>query len=472
PAARPATGGGTPADFPLAQLSQAQLDRLLAERGPIEDIYPLGSAQSHMLRQYLANPLPGLYLIYEVFSIERLQPEAFARAWQQVIARHPVLRTSFAWQGLAEPLQLVHPPMPIAVAREDWRARTPAERRAALAEYIERDRQTPFDLTRAPFTHLALFQVSDESYLFFWGFNYMLQEGWSFPLLVKELFDCYEAACEGRDFDGAPPRPFRDYIAWLKQRDFAAAEAFWRAELKGFTRPTPLAARTPGNSPTPGTGYGQQQMVLPERDDAALRAMARQHQLTLNTLLQGAWALLIGRYTGEREIVFGSAVAGRPAELPGVESMIGPFNNFLPMRVALAPATPLLAWLKAFQMRQVEQRRFEYAPLLDIKAWSDVPADQPLFETYLTFENFPIDPVVIAKSEQLLRSITGTTQTEHAMRVTVWALHAVSLYLSYYQRCFDDATAERMLNELHAMLMAIVARPDQRLGDLLGWPQG
>jgi hypothetical protein len=360
--------------------------------------------------------------------------------------------------------------MPIAVAYEDWRTLSADQRRTRLAGYIERARQAGFDLTRAPFTRLTLFQISDQSYQFFWGFNYMLQEGWSFPLLVKDLFDCYEAACQGRVFAGAPPRPFRDYIAFLQQHDLAAAEAFWRAELKGFTRPTPLVQRTPGNRPLPGSGYGQQQMVLAAHDDAALRTMARRHQLTLNTLLQGAWALLIGRYTGEREIVFGSAVAGRPAELPGVEYMIGPFNNFLPMRVALAPATPLLEWLKAFQLRQVEQRRFEYAPLLDIKAWSEVPPDQPLFETYLTFENFPIDPAVIAKSEQLLRSITGTTQTEHAMRVTVWALHAVTLYLSYYQRCFDDATAERMLAELHALLLAMVARPEQRLGELLRMP--
>jgi non-ribosomal peptide synthetase component F/ubiquinone/menaquinone biosynthesis C-methylase UbiE len=469
-AAQPPAAGRTPADFPLARLSQAQLDQLLAERGPIEDIYPLGSAQGAMLQQYLADPQPGLYLIYEVFAIEQLQPAAFAQAWQQMIARHPVLRTSFAWAGLAQPLQLVHPPMPIAVAYEDWRTLSADQRRTRLAGYIERARQAGFDLTRAPFTRLTLFQISDQSYQFFWGFNYMLQEGWSFPLLVKDLFDCYEAACQGRVFAGAPPRPFRDYIAFLQQHDLAAAEAFWRAELKGFTRPTPLVQRTPGNRPLPGSGYGQQQMVLAAHDDAALRTMARRHQLTLNTLLQGAWALLIGRYTGEREIVFGSAVAGRPAELPGVEYMIGPFNNFLPMRVALAPATPLLEWLKAFQLRQVEQRRFEYAPLLDIKAWSEVPPDQPLFETYLTFENFPIDPAVIAKSEQLLRSITGTTQTEHAMRVTVWALHAVTLYLSYYQRCFDDATAERMLAELHALLLAMVARPEQRLGELLRMP--
>ncbi|HEY0601395.1 MAG TPA: amino acid adenylation domain-containing protein [Herpetosiphonaceae bacterium] len=467
PAPRRAAGACTPADFPLAQISQQQLDQLLASRGPIEDIYPLGSAQEYMLRCYIENPIPGLYLIYEAFQIRQLQTEPFKLAWQQLLNRHPVLRTSFAWEGLDRALQIVHSDVTISIAYGDWRGLSEAEQAEALAAHIEQTRQQGFDLTTPPFTRLTMFQVSENDYTFFWGFNYLLQEGWSLPLLIKDLFDCYEAACAGRENEQPPSRPFRDYIAWLQRQDMAAAESFWRSALHGFTRPTPLISRMPGNQPQPSTAYSNQWLVLPSEEGEALRAMARQHQLTLNTVLQSAWALLLGHYTGESDIVFGCAVSGRPAELAGMEYMVGPFNNFLPMRVAITPETSLLEWMKAFQIQQVDQRRYEYAPLLDIKRWSEVPADQPLFETYLTFENFPLDPAIIARTSRQMTSITGITQTEHPLRVTVWALNDVMLSMAYYPRCFDDATVSRMLRDIHALILAIVEQPEQRLRQVL-----
>ncbi len=292
---------------------------------------------------------------------------------------------------------------------------------------------------------------------------------WSFSLLVKDLFDCYEAACEGLAVDQPQPRPYGDYIAYLQNLDLSEAEAFWRRTLKGFTTPTPLAGRVPGNAPaaTAGSSYSQQRIELSVALTNALQALGRQHQLTLNTIVQGAWALLLSRYAGEAEVLFGCAVAGRPGDLPGIESMIGSFNNFLPTRVVVTPNAPLLDWLRAFQRDQVEQRRYELTPLVLIKAWSEVPADRLLFDTYLTFENFPIDPSLAARSERLLQATTGATQTEHVMRVTVWPLRQLTLYMSYYRRCFDDATVGRMLHDFRSLLERVAADPGQRLGSLL-----
>jgi amino acid adenylation domain-containing protein len=455
------------ADAVLAQLDAHQLDRLRAERGPIADTYPLGPAQEHMLRQYLAAPVPGLYLIYGLFFLQPLNVLAFGQAWQQLIARHAVLRTSFAWAGLERPLQVVHPPMGIAIAQHDWRGLAPAEQRARLAAYIQTVRHAGFDLARAPFTHLALFQVDDDAYHFFWGFNYMLQDGWSFPLIIKDLLDCYAAACDGRENLPPPPRPYRDYIARLQQLDLTAAEAFWRKTLRGFTRPTPLMSRTPGNQPGQGDELAQQPLVISAASTSALNALGRQHQLTLNTLLQGAWALLLARYTGESDIVFGTAVSGRSVDLPGIDLMIGPFNNFLPTRTQVAAETSLLAWLKAFQLAQVEQRQYEYTPLVQIKAWSDVPAQLPLFEMYLTFENFPIDSTIMEKGASWMQPTGSETQTEHALRVTIWPLRSLGVYISYYRRCFSDAAITRMLRDYQALIEGMLAQPEQPIDTLL-----
>jgi len=451
----------------LVQIDPHQLDMLRAERGPIMELYPLGPAQEHMLRQYLAAPVPGLYLVYELFFLQPLNVVAFVQAWQQLIARHAVLRTSFAWAGLDRPLQVVHPPLGIAIAQHDWRGLAPTEQRARLAAYIQIVRHAGFDLAKAPFTHLALFQVDDDAYHFFWGFNYMLQDGWSFPLLMKDLLDCYEAACGGRENQLPPPRPYRDYIARLQQLDLAEAEAFWRKTLRGFTKPTPLMSRTPGNQPGEGDEIAQQPLIMSAASTSALHALGRQHQLTVNTLLQGAWALLLARYTGENDVVFGTAVSGRSVDLPGIDVMIGPFNNFLPTRAQIVAETSLLAWLKAFQLAQVEQRQYEYTPLVQIKAWSDVPAQLPLFEMYLTFENFPIDSAIMEKGASWIQPTGSETQTEQVLRMTIWPLRSLGVYISYYRRCFSDAAIARMLRDYQALLQGMLAQSEQSIGALL-----
>ncbi|HEY0602499.1 MAG TPA: amino acid adenylation domain-containing protein [Herpetosiphonaceae bacterium] len=463
----PDAGGFTPSDFPLAQLSQQQLDQIIAAKGAVEDIYPLGVAQEHMVRRYLSHPEPALYLVYKMFILESLNVPAFMRSWQQIIDRHPVLRTSFVWEGVEQPLQVVHATARLRIEQQDWRGLSPTEQQQNLAAYVESIRQAGFDLSIAPQTRMALFQISEESYYFYWSFNYMLQDGWSFPVLVKDFFDHYEANCQGQQLERRPTQPYRAMIEYLEQQDLTEAEAFWRKTLQGITGPTPLVARTPGNRPEfPGT-YRRQNMFVPAATNSALRALAQQQQMTLSTLVQGAWALIHSAYTGQDDVVFGYAASGRSAPLPDIEYMIGPFNSFLPMRVRVDPDMPLLDWLQEFQLNQVEQRQYENSPLVKIKAWSEIPDDLPLFESYLTFENFPLETTLVERGINWMRPAGGETQTEHELRVTVWPIQSLSFHMSYQGRSFSDAAMQRMLKDIQTLLEGMVARPEQRLGELL-----
>jgi aryl carrier-like protein len=459
-----------PSDFPLASLDRSQLRVIAAKAGHglIEDIYPLAPMQDHMLVRTLAAPEPGLYLVYQSFLIHGIQPDAFARAWQCVFDRHPVLRTSFVWEGLREPLQVVHARVPVPLERQDWRGLAPDEQEARLAAYAQAIRQRSFDLTRAPQSRIALFQVAEDAYHFYWGFSYLLQDGWSFPLIAREFFAFYRAFCQGQEIELERPRPYRDYIAWYRRQDLGKAERFWRQALEGFTAPTPLVRSVAGGELPQEEGYVHENLDLPIATTTALRAMARQHQLTVNTLLQGAWALLLSRYTDMDDVIFGGIVSGRPAELPGVETMVGSFNNLLPIRVQIAPQMLLLAWLRDLQAQQAELRQYEYSPPRKIRAWSAVPGDGPLFESYLVFENFPMDAAV---PEGFTRWDTrygqGATQTEHPLRVQVWPLRTLLISMSYQRRYFTAATVARMLADLQAMLEAFVAHPRAAVGELL-----
>src|SRR6185369_11908087 len=218
-------------------------------------------------------------------------------------------------------------------------------------------------------------------------------------------------------------RQFGDYIAWLKRQDTIAAEAYWRRELADLAEPTPLPFDGDRRTGREGEGSGwaseQELAQLPAETVRRLTAFARGHGLTLNTLFQGAWALLLARLSGQGDVVFGGVVSGRPGELPGVESIVGLFINALPVRVRIDPARGLLPWLAELQERQAEQRRFEHSPLEQVQAWAGVPRERPLFQSLLIFQNFPLDPL----------AQTGTADLRmHASRLKESTHYPLALY--------------------------------------------
>jgi hypothetical protein len=379
-------GGRTPSDFPLAALTQRQLDSLLRERPEAEDIYALSPVQQGMLFHSLFAPHSGVYVNYLGWGLRgEFDERAFGRAWERLLGRHEVLRTSFAWEGLAEPVQVVERRAVLPLGREDWRGLEEAERRRRLAEFVAEERARGFDLTRAPLMRVRLIRTGEETYEVVWVHHHLLTDGWCVGQLLDELFSSYEAERAGAEPVLERRRPYRDYIGWLRGRGLGEAEGYWRRLLEGFRGPTPLpharpAAAQPSASVAGGGaeereggdeagGYGEVREWLTAEQTARLREFARRERLTLGTLVQGAWALLLSRYAGEEDVVFGATVAGRPAELEGVERMVGVFINTLPVRARVAPRAPVGAWLRGLQEQGAETRQYEHSPLARVQGW-------------------------------------------------------------------------------------------------------
>ena len=220
--------------------------------------------------------------------------------------------------------------------------------------------------------------------------HHLLLDGWSSSLIYKEAAALYEAYCRAEPLQLPPCRPYGDYIAWLQRQDLSAAEAYWRRRLAGYQGAPPLGIGLPPGPHHQQTDFDMCAARVSRSTSDALRKMAAKHQLTLNTIVQGAWLLLLSRYSGEEDIMCGTTVSGRPAELEGVESIVGLFINTLPVRVRVSPVAELVSWLRELQAGQFEARQFEYTPLVQIQSWSDAARDVPLFETLLAFENFPL----------------------------------------------------------------------------------
>lgn len=433
----------------------------------VEDIYPLSPAQQGMLFHALYDPKSGMYLEQKTCLLHGdLDVSAFERAWQRVLERNPVLRTAFVWQGLDEPMQVVRQKVKLPWKQEDWREAGAVEQQARLQAFLEADRAQGVEPSKAPLMRLALFRLADDAYQFIWTHHHILLDGWSLPILFKEVFAFYEAFRQGADLQLEKGRPYRDYIAWLQQQDLSQAEAFWRSELKGFTTPTPLPLAHARGTAGPREIYGEQHLALSEQETTALQSLAQGRQLTMNTLVQGVWGLLLSCYSGEKDVVFGATVSGRPTDLAGVETIFGIFINTLPVRVRIASQAPLLSWLKELQARQVEMRQYEYSPLAQVQGWSEVPRGRPLFETILVYENYPVNITSEERKTSIeIRNFRAQERGNYLLVVKAALGARLSLGTLHDRQLFDDATIARMLGHLKILLNSMARQPEACLAE-------
>ncbi len=432
----------------------------------IEAVYPLSPTQQGMLFHSLYAPTSGVYVELVSCTLRGdLDVAAFERAWRQAMERHPVLRTAFVWKNLDKTLQVVYRRLELPLQQLDWRTLSPADQEAQLEAFLRAEGRRGLDLARAPLMRLTLMRIADDASYFVWTHHHILLDGWSLPLIFKDVFALYEAFRQGTSARLEPARPYRDYITWLQRQDLAAAEVFWRRTLQGVAAPTPLMVDRAATGEE--ASYAVQEASLPARATSALQSLVRRQQVTLNTLVQGAWALLLSRYSGTQDVVFGATVSGRPPELPGVESMVGLFINTLPVRVKVAPDAKLSAWLKQLHDQQVELRQYEYSPLVQVQGWSEMPRGVPLFESLLVFENYPVDASLRAQKGSLaIERVRAVEQTNYPLTVLSGPGEELGLKISYDCRRFDAPTITRMLGHLAALLEGMAVSPDCRLSDL------
>ena len=430
------------------------------------DHYPATPLQQGMLFHTLEAPGSGVYVIQVSLALGRdLDSAAFERAWVRVVQRHRALRTSFAWSGVETPLQVVHPEVALAWDRRDWRGLPAAGVQQKWEAFLAEDRRRGFDLSTAPLMRLALASLEDGSFRFLWTYHHALLDGWALALLLRELFVVYAAEVEERAADLEPVVPFERYIAWLMEQDADAAELFWREALLGFRAPTPLTESAAG---TGAGGYSHAVTPLPPAGTEELRRFARSHHLTLNSLVQGAWALLLGHYSGTGDVLFGAVTAGRSAPVRDIEKIVGLFINTLPMRAEVVPRSDLTAWLRSLQEWQVASRQFEHVSLSRIQGWSEVPRGRALFDSLLVFENIPVDDALRHQAGAWLGigEAEVLEQTNYPLTLVAVPGDSLLLKLSFDGRYFTTSTVVRMLGSLENLLTALPASAGRVLGDL------
>lgn len=460
-------------EFPLASLTLEEIDQIRQAVPDVQDIYPTTSMQAGLLFHTLLHPHSGVYLMQHRYWIEgSVDVDVFREAWQRIVDRHSILRTIFFWDTQSQPHQVVKRRTILPFDYYDWQDLPDCEQEARLEDLLATERRDGFDLGSAPPLRIKLFRLGDRRYLLIRSHHHILLDAWCTSLILTELKDHYANLIQHeRTVEDVGPA-FSDYIAWLLQRNMAAAEQFWRSYLQGFSEPTPLAIDRPITD--------DQQMIrevkdvrrfLSEETTEALQTWARHNHLTLNTMVQAAWALLLSRYSGHREVLFGITVAGRPAELPDIEAMLGLFINSLPLRVQIKPEQPLQEFLQNIQQQTLEIREFEYPSLTQIQQWCELPRGQDLFQHLLAFENAPVDPVLHRENGTWwFVNSRHRTHTNYPLNGVVIPGSKLYLQISYQDERFESERIERMLDHWQHLLVDMVCHSDKRVGELSMFP--
>ncbi|MGH3822977.1 MAG: amino acid adenylation domain-containing protein, partial [Pseudonocardiaceae bacterium] len=429
--ADPQSGGRTPSDFPLAQLNQTQLDHLVGAGRDVADLYPLTPLQAGMVFHSLLDTGSAAYVDQIRLRISGISdPHALGAAWQRMLDRTPLLRTAIVWDGVDEPLQMVHRQVALPIAYHDWRALPDAERDQELVQITAAER-AGVTLSVPPLLRLVIARVAEDEVLLVWTHHHVVLDGWSLAAVFGEVCEQYAAIVHDRDPELVARRPFRDYLHWLAEQDHGQAEQHWRAVLSGVDSRTPLPYDRQPRHAHRSESSASVGIELGAPDTTRLQQVAQRNGLTVNTIVQGAWALLLSRYSGQRDVVFGTTVSGRPAELAGVEAMVGMFINTVPTRVQVDDAQDVVSWLRGLQAAQVDSRRFDFMSLAQVQAYSELPAGSALFDSMFVFENYPFDSGTVTETGLHVRESHTRETTNFALTVQASLREALGLHLAY-----------------------------------------
>ncbi|MFV3291893.1 non-ribosomal peptide synthase/polyketide synthase [Pseudomonas sp. NY11955] len=446
---------------PLAGLTEAQLARLPVPREQIDDVYPLSPMQQGMLFYSAQGGDAALYLNQTSVTVDGLDIQRFAEAWKQVVARHDILRTGFCSDAqLAQPLQIVHRHVELPIHVLDWRHRD--DQAEALQALIDADAEQAFDMAQPPLMRVTLVRLDDLRMQLIWTRHHILMDGWSNSRLLGEVFQAYH----GQALDTRVPR-FGDYIRWLQAQPQAELEAFWTQKLAALESPTLLEQAL---SPRPDanlSGHAALYLHWDAQRTQRLRNLAQRLRVTPNTLVQAAWLLLLQRYSGQQTVCFGATVAGRPANLPGVDNMLGLFINTLPVVQAPAAHWRVSDWLQQLQDYNLELRDHEHAALSNVQRWAGRPG-QPLFDSIIVFENYPLDDRLHDGGGDALQfgAVAERGVTNYAMDLAVLLNDTFSVEFMYLRNCFSEAATAVIRGSFERLLEGMLDNPQATLGSL------
>jgi surfactin family lipopeptide synthetase C len=435
------------------------------QRHDVEDIYELSPIQQGLLYELLKAPDTGVYVEQMTGDlVGRLDLGAFERAWQRVVDRHTILRTSFHWGESGKPLQVVHRRAQIALETFDWSAVPDGELEARYDAWLAADRMKPFELSHPPLMRITLIRGSQDRWRFSWRFSHLVMDGWSFGLAIMDWLAHYRAQVRRIAPDPIAARPYRDYVAWWTRNHPSEADhQYWRSELAGFVPPEPLHQE--GDSSLP-PGSATHAFLDFELGSVAAQAkeIGGERRVTANTVVQGAWSILLSRRSAAADVIAGATTVHRPHELAGAEAILGPLITTLPVRTNVQPDLRVVDWLRELQLRQAAGREHARVPLADIQQLPAVPA--LLLETTISNQNVPLPTIALADLDLELVDYVYDGRPHFALSLIILPGPSMPMRLVYDRRRFGRGAIAVLAAQLLGLIRAISTDPNTSIDQL------
>jgi len=427
----------------------------------ISSMYRLSSLQEGMLFHELYDKTSTAYTMQMGCNFTGLDVAVFRACWQKLIKEHSILRTGFFPDRFSIPVQCVYQEAVVPIEELDYRD-IPVHRQAAeIAAREEADRVKGFDLERPPLMRVTLCRLDDAAWRMIWTWHHLLLDGWSGPVLIEKFLNNYEALVKGEAPPAGAEDRYEDFIRFTEQRDKDAEEDYWRhylGELRQGTLLPYIGSRSPDRTRKEAGLYARTWLHFDRERAERIAAYCRRYRITVNTLIQGAWAYLLYRYTGSRDVVYGVTVSGRPDELKDVEHRVGMYINTLPLFTRIPEHTAASAWLQELQQEQMQSRTFQYASLSDIQGWAGIKGE--LFDSILVFENYPISKVLDSGTWSLrAKELTSYDQNNYPLTIAVEAGEEIDIFFDH-NNLLDDFYAAQMRDHFGNVLWQLIDAGD------------
>ncbi|MEQ8224739.1 MAG: condensation domain-containing protein, partial [Candidatus Eremiobacterota bacterium] len=452
----------TPSDFPLAPVSQSFLDSI-SDPSSIEAIYNLSPLQEGFLFHAMSSPDSDHYCTQASWSYEGdLHIDALKEAWNDVFSSHSAFRTGFIWEKGDKPFQIVYRHVPLPWHTVDLAGKNREEQEKIMEQIREKARRSVCDLKNPPPCSLYLFIMDTGNYRFLWTYHHIILDGWSMPLILRELNKRYECIVNKEAFHFKSPKPFEAYIKWLSLQNNEELINYWNDSLADFSAPTPLMLnRARLDIHKPVENAGEYLYTLPESFLSECQKFARSSLVTLNALVQLAWASVLSSYSGSEDILYGTTVSGRPPALSGVEEMIGLFINTIPLRVRLNYNETVLHNLKHIQDVIQNGNNLSHISLSKLQSMSSIAPGEALFYSLFVFENFPFTGEMTG-----MKNVKMYGKSTYPVNIVVLAEKELSISIAYDRDCFRDDVIERIVSHIEHALKWILRHGENSLKDI------
>ena len=452
----------------LATLYSTEQRKDLTERfGDIDAVYPLTPLQMGLWFQNQFDTEQSVYIEQLSLLLQgSLNVDALRSAWRFVQTRHEVLRTAFDWLDAEQAVQIVvkGEQLELPFYQMDWRNFNAKDQQAQLKSFLAQDYLQGFNSSQAPLMRISLIRITDQQCHMVWTHHHLLLDGWSIPILLAEVFEAYQHFCLNQTPDFPQPPAYSHYINWLAQRDQTIAQQYWQKALSGFDEPLFLQDPRIENTDSNSQPMQRSDFVWDKQFTEQLQTFCSHQHITLNTLLQGAWALLLNSHTARNDVLFGIVDAGRQHALEGIENMVGLLINSLPLRIKLNAERPADEWLQELQIQTLELGEYSYSPLPDIQRWSDCDAQTPLFDILMAFENYPLSGIKDKQYADLsIANVSHQDQTHYALTLVIKPAESLSFSMSYDSQRFNASGIKILAQHFKTLVAELMANPQQQL---------